>query len=244
MQNSTTQFLAAAGMLARGRLSMRLRRAAVALGILMFAGIAVGGVAPYAAYAATLQVNAAGVLTGALKVDVEGDLFDIVFVDGSCASVFSGCDTASDLDVTSSSRAVVIGAALRDQVFIDGALGAFDSDPTRTLGCSTTTFGFCQTLIPTEILSGVLRRAIFVKNEVGVGGTQVFGNTFGVDFSRGDITFARLTPSAVPLPPALPLMAAALVLPFWFRRRQASARRACAVGRSEERCAGKLPCVR
>lgn len=164
----------------------------------------------WSAEAAVLQVNGSGILTGALRVDVGGDLFDVTFIDGACTSVFDGCNEDSDFDETSSSRALLMGQSLAEQVFIDSSLGLFDSEPSKTLGCEGTTFGFCFARIPHQVLSGVVRRAINVKNLTGLGGTQVFGGTFGSGLTSTSATFARFTPTVVPIPTALPLFGSTL----------------------------------
>jgi hypothetical protein len=48
------------------------------------------------AYAvATLNVDGGGQLLGAFNVNVGGDLYDVVFTDGTCIVLFSGCDALS-----------------------------------------------------------------------------------------------------------------------------------------------------
>lgn len=82
---------------------------------------------------AVLQVNSAGKLTGALDVAINGFLYDVTFVDGSCNSVFNNCQS---MVFTSPEEATLARNALLDQVFIDGPLGQFDSVSNKTLGCS------------------------------------------------------------------------------------------------------------
>lgn len=182
------------------------------------------GLAAWPAQAAMLQVNPSGVLTGALGVNVEGSLFDVRFVDGTCVSAFDGCNSLSDFDETSSSQALKLGQAMRDQVFVDDPLGDFDTDPSKTLGCESTSFGFCRAYIPYGIQAGVLRSAITVKNNVGVGGTQVSGGTIGSGFGGDSVTFARVSPSVVPAPPAAAALLTAIGVFAWASRRRASAR--------------------
>jgi hypothetical protein len=79
--------------------------------------------------AATLTVTG-GILTGATNVDVGGSFYDVVFVDGTCAAVFNGCDDPTDFIFPTSATAVAASQALIDQVFLDGPLGQFDSNPT------------------------------------------------------------------------------------------------------------------
>lgn len=45
-------------------------------------------------------LNSTGALIGAKGVNVAGTLYDVTFEGGTCASIFSGCDAASDLRST------------------------------------------------------------------------------------------------------------------------------------------------
>ena len=99
------------------------------------------------ANAAALLVNASGILTGATGVNVGGTLYDVEFVDGTCAAVFTECDATSDLTFTTSAAALTAGQALLDQVFLDGSAGNFDTPPELTLGCTSDS---CVALVPFE----------------------------------------------------------------------------------------------
>lgn len=81
-----------------------------------------------------LIVNGSGQLTGATGVDVEGTLYDVEFVDGTCAAVFGVCDQAF-FTFTDSFSSFMASIALLEQVFIP-ANDPFDSDPSLTQGCS------------------------------------------------------------------------------------------------------------
>ncbi len=92
--------------------------------------------------AAILQIDN-GQLTGANEVDIDGTLFNVQFVDGTCIALFSGCDSVADFDFQTQARATQASQALLDQVFLDG-IGRFDSQPILTNGCdlSNTCFVF------------------------------------------------------------------------------------------------------
>jgi len=116
---------------------------------MILTGIAVIVLSVSAAQAtAVLLVDSTGQLTGAQNVDVRGRLFDVTFVDGTCISVFDGCDALSDFDFSNSEiDAMSAATALLDQVFIDGpGTGQFDSRPDLTFGCSNSSI--CRTAIP------------------------------------------------------------------------------------------------
>jgi hypothetical protein len=85
--------------------------------------------------AAVLQLDSSGLLTGATGVTVNGNLYDVSFVDGTCAGLFGGCDQASDFVFQSRADASAASQALLDSVFVDTGSGSFDSVPSLTLGC-------------------------------------------------------------------------------------------------------------
>ena len=96
--------------------------------------------------AATLNI-VNGQLLGASGVDVDGTLYNVEFLDGTCIALFNGCDESTDFTFQSEATADAAGAALMDQVFLDSALGLFDSNPELTAGCSNT-FPSCFVMTP------------------------------------------------------------------------------------------------
>lgn len=119
----------------------------------------------YAAHASavpvTLQINSSGILTGAQNVDVGGTLYNVTFAEGSCNSLFSGCN-ASAFAFNTQAEAGMAAQALLDQVFLDSAMGQFDSDPSKILGCTSTIV--CDTLIPYLPESGTVVATAFSIN--------------------------------------------------------------------------------
>jgi hypothetical protein len=97
-----------------------------------------------AAQAATLNV-VAGELRGASGVDVGGTFYDVQFLDGTCIDLFNGCDALSDFTFNSLASATLASQALLDQVFLDGAEGNFDSQPSLTRGCEAASSCFSLT---------------------------------------------------------------------------------------------------
>lgn len=85
------------------------------------------------ANAAILNVDASGQLLGAAGVDVGGTLYDVTFMDGSCADVFSGCNEAGDFTFQTEVSATAASAALFGQVLLDVPQGGFDSKSELTV---------------------------------------------------------------------------------------------------------------
>jgi hypothetical protein len=87
-----------------------------------------------------------GQLLGASDVDLDGMLYDVEFLDGTCVGLFSGCDEASDFTFQTADDAFAASQALLDQVFVDGASGLFGSTPDLTVGCVYPSY--CEVITP------------------------------------------------------------------------------------------------
>lgn len=75
-------------------------------------------------------------LLGADNVEVNEVFYDVRFVDGTCISVFDGCNGTDDFMFSTFAAAVEASKALSDQVFRNVAdVGDFDSTPSLTNGC-------------------------------------------------------------------------------------------------------------
>ena len=120
------------------------------------------------AQAATLSV-VGGQLMGASDVLVDGSLYDVQFLDGTCIALFNGCDDVSDFTFQTDGAASLASEALLDQVFLDGGAGLFDSEPDSTTGC---TFSFvCSAITPyTPGLDGLVQNGSVAVNFQSISG--------------------------------------------------------------------------
>ncbi len=181
-------------------------------------------------FSALLQVNN-GVLFGATDIGVNGTLYDVTFRDGTCAQLFNGCDQNSDFPFSNplapfsdTTLAVFASQALLDQVFIDSALGLFDSDPRLINGCTSTRIGFgCQASTPLFVRLGAgslgIIAAVNFSNElsdsVPAGAGQVAtdsGNQIQVTYALWNLSSTTSPdPTPVPAPSVVILLGLGLI---------------------------------
>jgi len=184
------------------------------------------------ASAATLNV-VNGQLLGAQGVEIDGAIFDVAFLDGTCISLFSGCDQNADFAIVDFSQAKVAAQALLDQVFLDvPGNGEFDSFSALTNGCSDSFI--CTAYIPFGtggaffVAASATNVASIVEDLTGtpdsvdpdpVGPFLATVSTSG-DQATTFAVFTLVTPAPVPLPASLPLLAAALACIRWRKGRR------------------------
>lgn len=151
-----------------------------------------------------------GQLTGATSVDVDGQLYDVQFLDGFYTDTFTD---ASDLDATTEAQARLFGQALMDQVLLDTAEGLFDTDPELTFGCENT--NECVVWIPFDIdvllvtaVQAINKRPEAITIQDGVYGPNT--NSYGNNFAD-DSNWVYADWSVVPVPAAVWLFGSGLL---------------------------------
>jgi hypothetical protein len=155
------------------------------------------------AAAAIQVVDPNGVLTGARGVIVGSSVYNVEFVDGTCASVYGSCTTSS-FDFTVEADARAAARSLLDQVFLDTPFGNFDSDTTKIRGCTST--AFCTTSIVFGLIN-TNTNAAMSRNYSSLDGRNDFVAT-GVSPATGNSSitsssnFARF--SLAPITPEVP----------------------------------------
>ena len=172
-----------------------MRKFVLAVGLVLMAS---------SAQAATLNV-VGGQLMGASNVLVDGSLYNVQFLDGTCIDLYNGCDEVSDFTFQTQASAVLASQTLNEQVFLDGVAGNFDTDPSLTNGC-TDPFG-CFFFTVYRLVSAALLPRVHtiiisntdIPNEIGVPGQSETSTSF--DFTNfSTVTFAVWSPSVVPEP--------------------------------------------
>jgi hypothetical protein len=177
--------------------------------------------------AATLNVDSSGsnkVLLGISGISVGGTSYDVSFMNGTCASLFDGCDEAEDFVFQTSADAVAANTALHNavidnrdvNVFLNGFEGA------RINGCDNVACTAITAYAPPATSSGpVLISYATISNVYAFAGTGTYPFTRDTTTVTSNMYAVWSTPTAVPLPAGFPLMLAGLGAFYWVRRRQA-----------------------
>lgn len=171
--------------------------------------------------AAQLQISPEGVLTGARNVSLDGRLYNVEFVEGSCDGVFNGCDDPSDFALRSLDLTEAAAEALGSQVLLD----AFDLNPDQVFGCNDPLQ--CMLILPSMLSDGFLFAYTWTNY---AGSEEDLGNEdasspslvlLDLDTAEAsDMVYARWT--AVPVSAPSPLHClAALSLAAFLRTRKA-----------------------
>jgi len=159
-------------------------------------------------------------LIAANDVDVGGTLYDVSFAEGSCFSLFNGCDELSDFQFTTEASATVAAQALLDQVFIDGVSGNFDSSPSLILGCEV---AVCVGYIPYGVASSSrfdhlaavnVQPSSNITDQTTTGRRDIFldsATTIQSNFNAPGITFAVFEATTIPIPASILLFGSTLV---------------------------------
>ena len=181
------------------------------------------------AQAATQIVDpTTGKLRGATGVTVGGALLDVSFVDGSCISLFSGCNSTTNFQFQSQSLALLASQALFDQVLLDTPAGAFDSFAALTAGLDQsggvpgilTPFGFFQGGVDlVETSNGLFNDRSNLHEYFCCGPSTL---SFDTSLSGGAVwaVWTASSVTVVPEPEIYAMMAVGLGLLGWAGRRK------------------------
>jgi len=193
------------------------------------------GLMPSLSQAAVVWEHGGGGLTGALNVPVAGEAlpYNISFSgsDLSCADVYGGCTSTTDLDTSSALLANRILDAVRSEILVDNPPAPFnyDTDPTLVAGCNVTP---CWYAVPYRVSAGEIS-VVYIANfagspdpiiKIAIGGfsNTASANDLAPPFLGGDVQWVRF--SVVPIPATLPLFMSCLaVFGFLARKRRATA---------------------
>jgi len=178
------------------------------LGIIFFLGVLSS-----ASWATPIfQIDGTGKLTGATGVNVSGTLYDVQFVEGKCNDLFTGCDQPSDFVFTTLASADLASTALLNDVFV----GFYDSDPTKTRGCSSS--ALCNAYTPylkdsNDVLVSAAANSLSSIDAIShsslVRNSDLTGDTAGT-YVVWSLSVVPLSVAAVPEPSTVALLGLAL----------------------------------
>ena len=180
------------------------------------------------AHAIPIIDSGTGRLLGATNVMVQGFAYDVEFLNGTCADIFSGCDHPLDFAFSDLGSVRAAGFALLDQVLLDADGHLFDSLAGMTAGCggpllSTSTSCYIHTPFSRLQLGSTTERSLYYDLTLNGGSTHIdmdwvigggpFGQPLNPSTGGSSITWARWTesPTTVPEPSTLALFACALI---------------------------------
>lgn len=106
-------------------------------------------------------------MTGATGVVVNGVAYDVEFIDGACADLYSGCDSLTDFPFSQGESADA-ALALLSQVFLNTPEGAFNDIPGLTRGCERDLN--CKVLTPVSLGSSLILTSRAAQNDERNGG--------------------------------------------------------------------------
>lgn len=157
---------------------------------------------------AALLITDNNQLIGADGIEVDGNFFDVRFIDSTCADIFGVCSSAN-FTFQGQTEGFLAAAALRDQIFSTVSGAPYDIDPELIFGCTSTIT--CQILIPVSIFAGSLLTSAIVNNSDGVGitgiGSTRTGSTGENLANSASLVYASFTPStAVNVPSTIGLL--------------------------------------
>ncbi|GAA0859092.1 PEP-CTERM sorting domain-containing protein [Aliiglaciecola litoralis] len=157
-----------------------------------------------------------GQLIGATDVEIDGTLFDVTFFEGTCEDAWTGCDESGDFLWQSQADAELAGNALIEQVFINGVMGNFGTQPELTFGCENTSY--CWIVNAFWNGSGVLN----IDVNLNTNENSLAGPYFDpCSDCRDDLTYAIWTEAVNEVPEPATLSLFALALLFLHRIRKA-----------------------
>jgi hypothetical protein len=175
--------------------------------------------------AATVTLSG-GNLIGATGVSVGGVSYDVSFLDGTCVSIFNGCDSASDFMFQTAESALLASSALMNSVFVDGPLGSFDTSP-WLVPVTAGIFAFGEAYTPFDVApDGSFVRISSAFNDTFVDGSAFNGDRVFPAFDGSSSIFdttgqpqfwavwalspTSVSPSVVPVPASALLLLSAL----------------------------------
>ncbi|WP_375748590.1 hypothetical protein [Vibrio sp. HN007] len=163
------------------------------------------------------NVDGNGQLLGASNIDVLGITYDVAFQDGSCRTLFDGCDNVSDFIFKTRESARSASEALLSSVLVNiPGLGLFDDNPSLTNGIEYFVSGGIVTPYEIPSINNVRGARAHNVNPTWPGSDGAEYLTFttrSTDFSdHNQLVWAVWTPTAIPEPNVLNVFLLSLLI--------------------------------
>lgn len=96
-----------------------------------------------------LNIDSGTTLVGVQNLNVNGTLYNVEFIRGTCFDVFGTCDGSATFVFSNEASALLAGQALLDQVFLDLVTGEnFDTEPDIYFAQGCGNYWLCESIIP------------------------------------------------------------------------------------------------
>lgn len=168
-------------------------------------------------YATPVLIVESGQLMGANNIEVNGNLYDVEFVNGSCQALYNGCDDNSDFLFTNGLDYWSAMTALNETVLIND----FDTNPNLTNGIDL--FGRTGYIVLPYSVSFGFIEVIKLGNGIQEYDDIVHFDTWTPDLDTnqyGHHVYAVFSAASVPTPATLTLVGLGLAGLGFIRRRK------------------------
>ena len=166
-----------------------------------------------------LNIDSGTTLVGVQNLNVNGTLYNVEFIRGTCFDVFGACDGSGTFVFSNEASALLAGQALLDQVFLDLVTGQnFDTEPGTYFAQGCGNYWLCESIIPYSATTFHVQGVVVINARPGYAGSAGPDGTgldsvsnVGTSLTNGlETSYARFTLVEVNSPSVLILLLLAM----------------------------------